>query len=174
MIYYNINGIVVRDMVESDPQVILAAEHAQGWTHQKIEKYTQRLTDVAAGKCVALVAEYQGNVAGYFNVYRSGTVGPFAGTDIPELVDLGVFMKYRKHGIGEVLMQVAEIVARKWNNVCCIGVGLHRDYGAAQRMYVKRGFIPDGTGVWWNGRPVEPYADMKNDDEAAIYFTKKL
>ena len=43
-----------------------------------------------------------------------------------------------------------------------------------QRMYIKRGFIPDGTGLWWQGKNLEPYADMKNDDETAIYMSKKL
>ena len=174
MIYYNINEIVIRDMVETDPQIITHEEHLQGWTEQKTEKYTQRLKDVAEGKCVALVAEYKGNVAGYFNVYPNTMCGLYGGKGYPELIDLGVLKKYRKHGIGNILMQVAEDVARQYADMAIIGVGLHRDYGAAQRMYIKRGFIPDGTGVWWQNKPLEPYADFKNDDEAAIYMYKKL
>ena len=41
-------------------------------------------------------------------------------------------------------------------------------------MYIKHGFIPDGTGLWWNDINLEPYADMKNDDCTAIYMSKKL
>lgn len=174
MIYYNINDIAIRDMVETDPQIITQEEHLQGWAEQKVEKYTQRLKDVAEGKCVALVAEYKGNVAGYFNVYPNTMCGLYGGKGYPELIDLGVLKKYRKHGIGNILMQVAEDVARQYADTAIIGVGLHRDYGAAQRMYIKRGFIPDGTGVWWHNKPLEPYADFKNDDEAAIYMYKKL
>lgn len=174
MIYYNINDVVIRDMTESDPEIITHEEHLQGWTHQKIEKYTQRLTDVAAGKCIALVAEYNGNVAGYFNVYFNTMCSSLGGKGFPELIDLGVFMKYRNHGIGNVLMQVAEDIARKYADTVVIGVGLHRDYGAAQRMYVKRGYIPDGSGLWWREKPLAPYAEMKNDDEATLYLYKKL
>ena len=65
MIYYNENDILIRDMVESDPEIITHEEHLQGWTNQKVEKYTRRLKDVANGKCVALVAEYKGNVLDY-------------------------------------------------------------------------------------------------------------
>ena len=174
MIYYNNNDIIIRDMVETDPKIITDEEIAQGWVNQKEEKYTQRLKDVADGKCVALVAEYKGNVAGYFNVYPNSMGGSFGGKGLPELVDFGVLMKYRNHGIGNTLMQVAENIAKKYSDTVYLGVGLHRDYGSAQRMYIKRGFIPDGTGLWWQGKNLEPYADMKNDDETAIYMSKKL
>lgn len=174
MIYYNINDVIIRDMVETDPEIITHEEHLQGWTHQKVEKYQQRLQDVADNKCVALVAEYKGNVAGYFNVYPDTKSGFFVGKGWPELIDLGVLKKYRNHGIGNILMQVAEDIARKYADTVCIGVGLHRDYGAAQRMYVKRGYIPDGSGLWWRGKNLPPYADMKNDDEVVIYLSKRL
>ena len=174
MIYYSINDILIRDMNESDPEIITHEEHLQGWTHQKVEKYINRMKDVSDGKCIAIVAEYKGAVAGYFSIYPNTTSGAFAGKGWPELIDLGVFKKYRKHGIGNILMQVAEDIARKYADTVCIGVGLHQDYGSAQRLYVKRGYIPDGTGLWWQGKQLEPYADMKNDNEAVIYMSKKL
>ena len=85
---------------------------------------------------------------------------------------VGVFMKYRKKGIGNILMEVAEDIAKKYADTVIIGVGLHRDYGQAQRMYVKRGFIFDGSGIWWKGKPLEPYADFKNDDEENACYSK--
>lgn len=174
MIYYNVNDIVIRDMVKSDPEIITHEEHLQGWKHQKVEKYTQRLKDVAAGKCISLVAEYKGKVAGYFNIYLNSKSTPFKGKKLPELIDFGVLKKYRRHGIGTALIQVAENIAKQYADTVVLGVGLHRDYGAAQRIYVKRGYIPDGTGLWWKGKNLAPYADMKNDDEVVIYMTKKL
>ncbi len=174
MIYYNIGDILIRDMTNADPQIITNEEIAQGWVHQKVEKYTQRLKDASEGKCIALVAEYKGYIAGYFNVYPDSKSGPFGGKGLPELVDFGVFKKYRNNGIGNILMQTAENIAKQYADVVYLGVGLHKDYGAAQRMYIKRGFVPDGTGLWWNDTNLEPYADMKNDDCTAIYMSKKL
>ena len=55
-----------------------------------------------------------------------------------------------------------------------MGVGLHKGYGSAQRMYVKRGYIPDGSGVWFGDKPCRPYADCRNDDDLALYLSKKL
>ena len=38
MIYYNQNDIVVRDMIQSDPESIYEAELEQGW-HTSLESY---------------------------------------------------------------------------------------------------------------------------------------
>ena len=50
MIYYNIGDILIRDMTSADPQIITNEEIAQGWIHQKVEKYDQRLKDASDGK----------------------------------------------------------------------------------------------------------------------------
>ena len=41
-------------------------------------------------------------------------------------------------------------------------------------MYVKRGYIPDGTGAWYRGKPLGQYAPCVNDDDLNLYFTKRL
>ena len=51
---------------------------------------------------------------------------------------------------------------------------LHNGYGSAQRMYVKRGYIPDGTGVWYRGSVCPQYTDCCNDDDLVLYLSKKL
>lgn len=121
-----------------------------------------------------MVAEYQGKVAGYINVHPDSQWGVFAGKDYPEIIDFGVLEKYRCHGIGGKLMDAAEQVALKYSDVVYLGVGMHQGYGSAQRMYVKRGYIPDGTGVWYRDTVCEPYADCCNDDDLVLYFSKKL
>ena len=55
-----------------------------------MEKYLHRLEDHQMGKAVSLVAEYQGDVAGYINVYPNSTRGAFANQGYPEIVDFGV------------------------------------------------------------------------------------
>lgn len=41
-------------------------------------------------------------------------------------------------------------------------------------MYVKRGYIPDGGGVWYGGKVCEQYAQCRNDDELVLYLSKVL
>ena len=173
MIYYKDNEILIRDMREGDAQIITDEENAQGW-QANIEKYEMRLKHQREGKAIALVAEYQGQVAGYIHVYPDSEWGAFAHQGYPEIVDFGVLIKYRRHGIGSKLMDVAEQIASRYSDTVYLCVGLHHGYGSAQRMYVKRGYIPDGSGVWYADAVCEPYAPCCNNDDLNLYFSKKL
>lgn len=113
-------------------------------------------------------------MAGYIHVYPNPENGSFADRGIPEIVDFGVLEKFRRNGIGSKLMDIAEQVASDYSDTVCLGVGLHSGYGSAQRMYVKRGYIPDGNGIWFRDKVCPPYADCCNDDELVLYLSKKL
>lgn len=174
MIYYNENDILIRDLVESDAEKIAHEEQLEGLIDKKPERYLRRLKDVADGKCVALVAEYKGNIAGYFNVYPDAKWGPFGNKGWPELIDLRVLKKYYKHGIGNTLVQVAEDISKKYSDTVYLSVGVNSNYGSAFRIYVKHGFIPDGSGLWQGDDHLENYTNIKYDDGLTIYMTKKL
>lgn len=173
MIYYSDADILIRNIQPSDAQIITAGEIEQGWD-QSIDKYEMRLRDQAEGRSVNLVAEWRGNVAGYINVYPNATGGALANQGLPEIVDFGVLEKYRCNGIGSKLMDVAEAVAARFADTVYLGVGLYESYGSAQRMYVKRGYIPDGSGIWYGNSHCEPGKTYCLDDDLALYFTKKL
>ena len=110
MVYYDENGIVIRDLRQSDAQIITGEEIAQGWD-ATVDKYEMRLRHQAEGRAIALVAEWNGNVAGYINVYPDARSGAFADRGYAEIIDFGVLEKYRRRGIGGKLMDVAERIA---------------------------------------------------------------
>ena len=167
-------GIRIRRMEPSDAPVFTQEEIAQGW-NADITKYRMRLEDQAGGKCVSLTAEYDGRPAGYIHIYRKSQDGPFLAKGWPEIVDFGVLVKYRGKGIGTQLMDAAEQIAGEWADTVCLAVGLHNGYGSAQRMYVRRGYVPDGSGVWYRGRPCTPYDTVyTNDDDMVLFLSKKL
>lgn len=173
MVYFQNDNLLIRTILPSDAEKICSAEIAQGWD-QNVEKYLHRLEDHQMGKAVSLVAEYQGDVAGYINVYPNATRGAFANQGYPEIVDFGVLEKYRRLGIGGRLMDIAEEIAGRFSDTVYLGVGLHSGYGSAQRMYCKRGYIPDGTGVWYGEKAANPYEAYRNDDNLILYLSKKL
>ena len=174
MIYYQDDKVVIRDLEAGDGQVFADEETAQGW-HSTTEKYEMRIRDRAEGKAICLAAEYEGSPAGYINVYPNALAGPFGGQGLPEIVDFGVLIKYQRRGIGGKLMDEAERIAARYADTVYLGVGLHNGYGSAQRMYVKRGYIPDGSGVWYRGKPCTPYDTIyTNDDDLTLYMSKKL
>ena len=160
-------------MKTEDAQTITEEEIAQGW-HQSIDKYLTRLEHQKQGLCISLVAEYKGCAAGYINVYKKSIEGPFDNRDIPEIVDFGVLEKYRCKGIGTALMDQAELIAGQYADMVYLGVGLHSGYGNAQRMYAKRGYIPDGSGVWYGNSVCPPYEQCSNDDDLVLYMSKVL
>lgn len=160
-------------METKDAEIIAAAEREQGWD-ASAEKYLSRIQDQQSGKAIALVAEYTEIPVGYINIYPDNTWGALGNKGYPEIVDFGVLEKYRNRGIGTILMDVAEKIASEYADTVYLGVGLHSGYGSAQRMYVKRGYIPDGSGVWYQDKVCEPYGDCKNDDDLVLYFLKKL
>ena len=174
MVYFRSDELVVRDMEKADAQIFTDQFAAQGW-HPDVGVYLDRIKDCAEGKCVALTAVFRGQPAGHVYVYRTAHGGPFAGKNWPIIVDFSVLEKYRGNGIGSKLMDVAEQVAGRYADTVCLGVGLSREYGSAQRMYVKRGYIPDGSGVWYNDMQCEQYKTVCTvDDDLVLYFYKKL
>ncbi len=173
MVYYDDGQVLIRNMQQRDAQIITEEEIAQGW-HVDIAKYEMRLQHQSEGKSIALAAEFRGNVAGYINVYPNAGEGAFADRGYAELVDFGVLEKYQRKGIGSKLMDVAEQIAAEHSRVVYLGVGLHSGYGSAQRMYVKRGYLPDGSGVWYGGQVCQQYAPCCNDDDLILYLSKEL
>jgi len=172
MIYYQDGELTIRTRQERDAQVISSEQVLQGW-HSTPEPFLEELRDHKAGKCVSLTAEYRGSIAGYINVYKGQREGPYTGTGYPEIVDFGVLEKYQRHGIGSRLMDVAEGIAAQFADTVCLGVGLHNGYGSAQRMYARRGYLPDGSGVWYRGKPCTPYDTVYTcDDDLLLYLSK--
>ena len=82
--------------------------------------------------------------------------------------------QFRRRGIGTRLMDEAEHRIAERSPAAGVGFGLTPDYGAAQRMYVKRGYVPDGKGIRSNDRYVEPGDCVTVDDGLALFLTKRL
>ena len=175
MVYYKSDKITIRDLIPTDAAIITAGEIAQGWDADgRLEKYETRLRDQSEGRSISLAAEYDGEVAGYINVYPDSKWGSYGGLGLPEIVDFGVLEKFRRRGVGTALMNVAEDIAKKYADAVYLGVGLHSGYGSAQRMYVKRGYIPDGRGVWYQDKVLGEYAPCVNDDDLNLYLLKEF
>ncbi len=173
MIYYSDNDIIIRTLKREDIPVFVEEENAQGWDSSP-DKLEMRLHHITELNAIPLTAEYHGTPAGYVTVYPNSKWGSFGGQGICEIVDFAVLAKYRGRGIGGKLMDTAEKIAGEYSDTVYLGVGLHSGYGSAQRMYIKRGYIPDGTGVWYRDKICTPYADCKNDDDLVLYLSKKL
>ena len=173
MVFHQYDSLTVRPMSAADVDQILHNFAEQGWPKPRevLENY---LTGQNSGELSIFIADRGDDVAGYAVLYPCAKNGPFAGKNIPEISDLIVFIKYQHRGIGNKILDEAEKAASSLSSQVSLGVGLHSGYGPAQRIYVQRGYVPDGSGLWYRDAPLEPYADCKNDDDLVLYLSKEL
>ena len=125
-----------------------------------------------AGKRITLLAFYKGEFAGSLHLLKESNYPFFKENNIPEINDFNVIPPLRQMGIGNALMDKIEEIALKQYGIVGLGVGLYLSYGSAQRMYAKRGYIPDGRGVMYNNEPVPPGTQVCVDDELNLFLTK--
>lgn len=97
----------------------------------------------------------------------------FYDNGIPEIQNFDVIPPYRKQGVGSQLIDAIERFAFDTHEVIGIRFGLFADYATAQRMYVKRGYIPDGRGIMYDNLPVVPGSHVRVDDDLALFLTKE-
>ncbi|EGR94158.1 MULTISPECIES: GNAT family N-acetyltransferase [Streptococcus] len=163
---------IIRKMIESDIQHLSQGFINQGWPGRE-EILARYFLEQKSKEREVLVAEIDGVVAGYITILPSAKHGPFAEV-YPELSDFNVFEPFRNQGIGNLLMEEAENQVKLISDKVTLGVGLHSGYGPAQRLYIKRGYIPDGSGVWYRNQPLEMNATIQNNDDLVLYLSKKF
>ena len=169
----NAETVQIRLREESDPPSIAAAFKKMGW-RRPATQYQQYLQEQMAGTRTCFVAIFGGQFAGYATVNWRPTYAGFSDLNIPEIQDLNVLATYRRIGIASRLLDRAEAEIARRSGVAGIGVGLHPGYNAAQRFYVKRGYIPDARGVTYRNRFVEEGASVVLDDDLVMHLTKEL
>ncbi len=125
------------------------------------------------GERITLLAFYEEQFAGSLHLLFKSYYPYFLENGIPEVNDFNVNPKLREKGIGSALMDSIEEIALKDFGIVGIGVGLYDSYGSAQRIYAKRGYIPDGRGVIYKAHPVSPGSQVLVDDDLNLYYTKQ-
>jgi GNAT superfamily N-acetyltransferase len=157
----------------SDIVEIAGAFAALGWAKPAVQ-YERYLQQQDAGEREVFVARWGGLFAGYVTVLWRSDYPPFAARDIPEVQDFNVLPDFRRRRIGTALMEVAERRILERSPVIGIGVGLYHDYGAAQRLYVLRGYVPDGLGITAHGRRLTWGDEAKVDDDLVLWLTRSV
>ena len=162
----------IRNMIKSDIESLSHGFMNQGWPGRE-EILARYFLEQESGEREVLVAEVDSAVEGYITILPSAKHGAFAEI-YPELSDFNVFEPFQNQGIGNLLMEEAEKRVKLVSDKVTLGVGLHSGYGPAQRLYIKRGYIPDGTGVWYRNQPLEMNATSQKNDDLVLYLVKEF
>lgn len=169
--YFNDGVIRIRSMMPEDAKALYDTYLSYGW-HPNIETYENYYKEQEDGTRLVFIAEYEGRVSGQCTLVLNPTGGAWGNQGYPEIVDLTVFSDVHNKGIGSKLLDAVEKEASKISSKVCLAVGVHSGYGAAQRLYVKRGYNFDGSGVWYQGKQLDQYAPCVNDDDLLLFMSK--
>ena len=167
----NIKGdVVVREMDDEDAKRFEEQLHASGYP---LSLYQSYLEETASETCEYVVALYKGERAGFAKLDWQSNYEDFEEKQIPEIKDLWVFEAYRGHGIAKELMKSLEKKAAKRSDICAVGVGLSEEFEAAQGLFDKMGYKPDGKGIFYiESDTVRD--ELEVDDNQALMMVKSL
>ena len=140
------------------------------------DDHSHCLEEQASGRRWVCVAEWCGQVAGRVTLLWEARDSVLGAEGIPEIYDLEVFPQFRRRGIGSALLDAVEAHAATRSQTVGLKVGLHSGYGSAQRLYVRRGYLPDGSGVVIEGVTVPEGTTIRLDDHpiVTLRMTKSL
>jgi len=138
-------------------------------------RWNRYLAEQNQGRREVLLADTGEAIIAYGSLACVSQNPSFRSAGIPEIQDLVVAEDYRNAGLGTRMIRALEERARAAGHLRVgIGVGLYRDYGTAQRLYSRLGYILDGTGVSYKNVSVEPGSQVKVDDDLVIWMLRDL
>ena len=165
---------VIKPLREVDIPLLAAAFASLGWPGKDTAQFRGYLEQQERDVRPVRVAWVDGHFAGYVTVAWQGHYDPFRTAGIPEIQDLNVVPEFRRRGIGSALMDEAEALIATRSRIVGLGVGLYTDYGPAQAMYVRRGYVPDARGAVFDYAPIAPGAQVRLDDDLVLMMTRDL
>jgi GNAT superfamily N-acetyltransferase len=166
-------NLTLRALKHEDCESIAHAFAAQRW-HKPVELYARYFRQQTAGERDMILAEVDDRFAGYLTIEWRSHYLPFKEADIPEITDFNVLIALHRRGIGTRLMDEAERRIARVSAIAGIGVGMTPDYGPAHMLYIRRGYVPDGRGLWYDNRPLKHGDPTVVDDSLTLYHTKHL
>jgi GNAT superfamily N-acetyltransferase len=99
---------------------------------------------------------------------------PFRKAGIPFIQNIEIRYDLRGKGIGGQVMEAVERFIGERSSKAGICVALFDDYGPAQRLYAKRGYVPDGRGACHRFTPLKRGEAVTLSDDHLIWLVKDL
>lgn len=169
------NGII-RPMEQGDIQALIN-NFCFPWSsiQATTEKWTRYFEEHQKPIRTVYVVENGSEIIGYASLVHISECPSFRQNGIPEINDVWIAQKWRKQGFGKRLIQHLEQSARLENyEKIGLGVGLYADYGAAQKLYIQLGYMPDGCGITYNYQTTIPGVSYPLDDALILWMTKHI
>lgn len=159
----------IRQATEDDISALYALYDLIG---QKDAGYFE---EVFKKDCLVLVASKGKQDIGFGVLNFEPKYNLYQRLEIPEIQDLNVIPEARQQGIATALIEAFENIARDQGAESMgVSVGLTKEYGPAQRLYCKLGYMPDGYGITYNREGIKSGELYPIDDDVALMMVKNL
>lgn len=164
----------ITDYVE-DPDPGAVRRFISDWVTGDAKAARDHMADHNVGAGTTLVARFNGQVVGLVTIRWTSRNPAFAERDIPLIHQIAVSPAFRRSGVATALMDSAEqLVAARGRRSIGITVGLFDEYGPAQRLYARRGYVPDGRGACRGRIPLRHGDTVTLDHDLMLWLTKDL
>ena len=161
--------IDIRQATESDVPALYELYDKIG---TKDEGYFEALFEK---DCMILIASKDEQYLGFGILDFEPKYSLYQRLEIPEIQDLNVVPDMRQQGIATNLVEAFQSLARDQGvEQIGIAVGLTKDYGPAQRLYCKLGYMPDGSGIAYEAQSVVARRSYPVDDDLCLMMVKDL
>lgn len=159
----------------TDPHPGAVLDFLAEWVTGSRAAADQHVADHPGGQGTTLVARLDQTVAGLVTLRWTSNNPALADRNIPLVHQLMVAPGYRRRGVATALMDAAEqLAAQRGRRAVGITVGLFDEYGPAQRLYVQRGYVPDGRGACQARTPLREGQIVTMDHSLIIWLIKDL
>lgn len=159
---------------KDDIDEIVLAFNNIGWNKPR-SIYGKYIKEQNTNFRTIFIAKIEEKFCGYATIKWKSDYQLFSLNNIPEISDLNVLPEFRKKGIGTALIQHCESTAKTRGHAeIGLGVGMTRDYGSAQRLYVQLGYLPDGNGLHYKYKTANYSETVIVDDDLNLYLKKQL
>ncbi len=164
----------IAPLTAGDIPEIVAADGSDWW--QRDPAYWQTcLDEQSRGRRSTAVAFEEAAVVGSGHLKFSPEYEGFRASGTPEISDLRVSERCRRQGVATALiLHFGRAAMSASCRTIGIGVGLSEGYGAAQRLYAKLGFMPDGRGITQDNVRVFPGDTVRADDSLVLWLVRDL
>ena len=166
---------VVRTMPADGLDALIAADGTRTRRGSAQRFWRGCLAAQTEGAMTVATAYVDKAVVGFGYLDRTSQYARFRAAGIPEIKDLHVAEPYRRQGVATAIVAFLEDTARaSGSHRIGLGVGLNADYGSAQRLYARLGYVPDGFGVTWRNRPLRWWTFVRPTDDLLLWLVKDL
>jgi len=126
------------------------------------------------GASTTILGYEAGRLVGIVTIRWHCHYPPFRARQIPLIQNIEIRYEDRGRGLGGLMLERTEQEIAQRSPLAGICVGILDSYGPAQRLYVKRGFIPDGRSVCHPHEPLYGGETVTIDHDLLLWLVKDV